>query len=170
MIGILYALFGLLQTQDITREDAHFGLYIQLLVHQCGFDPFLCRLFFSIRLIIVGHRDNIIGVRRINLMRLLIASQSLLHLLLFQMQIAHDQWVAGLHRELCRQLLDLLEGLCRLLQLIVQPIFLHRERFIHPDPFFQRIQGIDRLTDLARLGQCVSQVIVQLLLLRKIFH
>ena len=89
-------------------------------------------------------------------MRFLIIGQRLLQFALLQMQITHNQGVTSLHRELGRQLLNLFERLFRLLQLAIQPVFLHRECLIHAHALLQHIQGINRLTNLTRLCQRIG--------------
>jgi len=98
MVRILSSLLRLLQFQDIPGKDVHFRLHVQLLVYQSAADLLLGGLLIPFRLVVIGHRDDIIRVGRINLIRFLIASQSLVHLPVFQMKIAQYDLVTGLHR------------------------------------------------------------------------
>ena len=152
----------LLQFQDITGEDAYFGIYIQFLVDQGSTYLFFGSVFVAGCFVVVGHRYDIVGIGRVDLMRFVVVGTCFYRVVLFQMKVAQDDLVTGFHRVFGCQLLYLLEGGVRLLQRIVELVLLHGEGFVHADRRFEGVVGVDSLSDLAFLGQGFRQVIVEL--------
>ena len=151
----------LLQLQDITGEDGDFGVYVEFFIDQGVAYLRFGGILVAGRFVVVGHRDDVVRVTRVDLMGFLVVGARLYRVVLFQVKVTQNDLVAGFHRIFDSQLFYFVESGIRLFQLVVELVFLHGERLVHADGRFEGVVGIDSLAGFAFLCQCFCQVIVQ---------
>ena len=132
-----------MELAEVARQDTHLRLHVQLPIDERGADLILGRRPIAHGLVIVGHRDGIIGRRGVNLMRRLVGRERPGRVAILQQQVANHDRVSHVARIVVRQPLQLGVSLISLLHLHVELVFLHRERLVDAQRILQLIEAVD---------------------------
>ena len=112
-------------------------------------------------LVIVGHRNGIIWIRRVDTVRLLVIFVCFYRIVSLEIEIPDQDRIPCIRRIFVGQLFQFIKCFLRLFNLHVQLVFLRRERFVHPDSILQIVESVDGFANLSGLGQRFGEIVVQ---------
>ena len=86
-VGAVRPFLRLLQLQDITGEDGDFGVYVEFFIDQGVAYLRFGGILVAGRFVVVGHRDDVVRVTRVDLMGFLVVGAGLYRVVLFQVKV-----------------------------------------------------------------------------------